>query len=99
LQVLHRAPAHERRVAEERSEYARVSAVTLRYMWDAALALEAWLRWHGRNLLAASQEEYDLYEAMRLSARLSSVRTNTGRLERQIDGLRAELVRRELDGS
>lgn len=97
MRTLHRASVHEHRLLDERAELGRVSTATLRYMWEASTALEAWLRMHGGNLLAIAQEEYDLYEAMRLSARLSSVSRNAARAERRSERIRAEVIRRELD--
>jgi len=96
VRFLEKAPIHEVRIDEERSVYARLSASTLRYMWEAGEALGAWLRWHGGNLVVAAAEEPDLYEAIRLSARLMDGRASTARVERGVEGLRAELLRREL---
>lgn len=86
----------ECRVEEDRQELARLSVGTLAYMRDRGEALEARLRYHGVSLEWLASEEHDLYEAMRLSARLTNVRANTARAERRCDRIRAEMLRRQI---
>jgi len=96
FETLLRPGVAECRVEEDRQELARLSVGTLVYMRDRGEALEARLRYHGVSLEWLAAEEHDLYEAMRLSVRLTNVRANTTRAGRRCDRIRAELLRREL---
>ena len=82
----------EVRLHEESRRLASVSVSTLLYMMDYGLARERDLRRHHVNLGYLAEDEHDLFEAMRLSARLSRVETNTARTARCNERLRAELV-------
>jgi hypothetical protein len=86
----------EVRLHEESRRLASVSVSTLLYMMDYGLARERDLRRHHVNLGYQAEDEHDLFEAMRLSARLSRVETNTARAARVNERLRAELVVRDL---
>jgi len=81
---------------EESRRLADVSVSTLLYMMDYGLARERDLRRHHLNLGYLAEDEHDLFEAMRLSARLNRVETNTARAARVNERLRAELVVRDL---
>jgi hypothetical protein len=82
-------------VDEEDQRLRRVSTLTLRYMCEYGLALEERLRDHGGDLAFLAQEECDLLEAMRLDARLNTVRRNVQRTSRKNARMRAEIVRRQ----
>ena len=86
----------EVRLHEESRRLASVSVSTLLYMMDFGLARERDLRRHHVNLRYLAEDEYDLFEAMRLSARLNRVETNTARTARVNERLRSELVVRDL---
>ncbi len=86
----------EVRLHEESRRLASVSVSTLLYMMDYGLARERDLRRHHVNLGYLAEDEHDLLEAMRLSARLTSGETNTARTARGNERLRAELVVRDL---
>jgi len=96
IETLLRPGAAECRVEEDRQDLARLSVGTLAYMRDRSESLEARLRHHGVSLEWLASEEHDLYEAMRLSVRLTSVRANTARAGRRCDRIRAELLRRQI---
>ena len=81
---------------EESRRLASVSVSTLLYMMDYGLARERDLRRHHVNLGYLAEDEHDLFEAMRLSARLKRVERNTARTARVNERLRAELVVRDL---
>ena len=84
------------RLDEERQRLVSVSASTLLYMMDYGLARERDLGRHLINLGYLAEDEYDLLEAMRLSARLNNVGTNIARTARVNEKIRAELVVRGL---
>jgi hypothetical protein len=86
----------EIRPHDESRRLANVSVSTLLYMMDYGLARERDLRRHHVNLGYRAADEHDLFEAMRLSARLNRVETNTARTARVNERLRAELVVRDL---
>ncbi len=86
----------EVRLHEDSQRLASVSVSTLLYMMDYGLARERDLRRHYVNLGYLAEDEHDLFEAMRLSARLNRVETNTARTARVNERLRAELVVRDL---
>ena len=86
----------EVRPCEESSRLAAVSVSTLLYMIDFGLARERDLGRHRINLGYLAEEEYDLFEAIRLSVRLSRVETNVARIARVNERIQAELVVREL---
>ena len=88
----------EVRTDEENQRLAELSAGTLDYMRDFCAAWERWLRHHRGNLLFLADSEYDLFEAMRLSARLNNVERSIVRTGRRNEAIQAELVRRGLDG-
>jgi hypothetical protein len=96
VETLLRPPVAEYRIERSRQELARLSVPTLLYMRDRSQALESRLKWHGTNLECLASDEYDIYEAMRLSARLNNIRVNTERAGKQSDRIRGELVRRQL---
>jgi len=96
LDVLFRIPVAEVRSSETGKHLASLSSATICYMYDHSLALERRLRWHEMNLVYAAEDEGDLYEAMRLSERLSRVEVNLVRVERRNSDLQAEIVIREL---
>jgi hypothetical protein len=96
LETLLRPSVAEYRIEENRQEFAGVSVPTLLYMRDRSDALEARLRWHGMNLEWVAAEEHDLYEAMRLSARLTNITGNAAQAGRRSERLRAELLRRQV---
>jgi hypothetical protein len=98
LETLLRPRAAECRIEEDRQALARVSVPTLVYMRDRSEELEARLRWHRTNLEWLASDEHDLYEAMRLSARLTNTRVNAARAGRHSERIRAELLRRQLPG-
>ena len=87
----------ETRIEEESRRLGRLSVATLDYMRDYGLAKEYWLKHHRGDLLFRADCEHDLFEAMRLSARLRSVDRNVSSTGRANEAIRAELVRRELD--
>jgi len=97
LGIVFEAPQAEVRLDEEDARLARVSASTLVYMHEYGAALEERLRWHRGNLKFLSDEEHDLFEAMRLTTRLNRVRRNIVRTGRRNERVRAELLRRELE--
>ncbi len=86
----------EIRLDEERQRLVSVSASTLLYMMDYGLARERDLGRHRVNLGYFAEGEYDLLEAMRLSARLNNVGINIARTARVNERIRAELVVRGL---
>ena len=86
----------EIRLDEERRRLAVVSVSTLLYMMDYGLARERNLGRHRIDLDYLAEEEYDLFEAIRLSARLRRVDTNVVRIARRNERLRAELIVRDL---
>lgn len=98
METLLRPRVAEYRVEEGHQELRAISVPTLVYMRDRSEALEARLRWHGANLEWLASDEHDLYEAMRLSARLKNVKVNTARAGQRSDRIRAELLRRQLSG-
>jgi hypothetical protein len=79
---------------EEDQRLRRVSTLTLQYMYGHGLSLEGRLKHHGGDLAFFAQEEHDLLEAMRLDARLKSVKRNTERASRRNVLMHAEIVRR-----
>jgi len=97
VNVLQEARPLEVRLHEESRRLARVSVSTLLYMMDYGLARERDLRRHHVNLGYLAEDEHDLFEAMRLSARLKRVETNTVRTARVNERLQAELVVRNLE--
>jgi hypothetical protein len=96
VNALQEARPLEVRWHEESQWLADVSVSTLLYMMDYGLARERDLRRHHLNLGYLAEDEHDLFEAMRLSARLNRVETNTARTARVNERLRAELVVRDL---
>lgn len=80
---------------EEARRLRELSLSTLHYMVFYGQALEQRLRHHRIELAYVAEEEYDLLEAMRLSARLSRVERNISRAGRANAGIRAELLRRD----
>ena len=86
----------EIRLDEARQRLVSVSASTLLYMMDYGLARERDLGRHRVNLGYFAEDEYDLLEAMRLSARLNNVGINIARTARVNERIRAELVVRGL---
>jgi hypothetical protein len=86
----------EIRLDEESRRLASVSVSTLLYMMDYGLAKERDLGRHQVHLGYLAEDEHDLLEAMRLSARLRRVDNNIRRTGRANEGVRAELVRRGL---
>lgn len=93
----HRPPAVEMRVDEESRRLGQLSVPTLEYMHCYGLARESWLRHHRGNLLFLADCEHDLFEAMRLSARLRSVDRGISGRSRMNEAIRSELVRRDLE--
>ncbi len=87
----------ESRLEEEDRVIATVSEGTLEYMYRYGLAHECRLRSHRGNLGFQALEEHDLFEAMRLATRLSTVEKNICRSSRRNERLRSEIVRRETD--
>lgn len=83
---------------EEDQAVSRVSAPTLMYMYGYGLGLERRLHSHRGNLGHLASEEYDLFEAMKLSSRLRNVGVNISRAGRRNETMRCEIVRREVDG-
>ncbi len=96
MDILFRVPVAEVRSSEAGKHLASLSSATLSYMYDHSLALERRLKHHEINLVYAADDEGDLYEAMRLSERLSRVEINLVRVEQRTNGLQAEIVAREL---
>lgn len=90
--------AVEERIDEEDRDLARLSNETLLYMHDYGEAWEGWLRHHRGNLLFLAQNEFDLLEAIRLSARLNNVDGNIVRTGRRNEHIRSHLLRRKLRG-
>ena len=86
----------EVRLHEESQRLVSVSVSTLQYMMDYGLARERQLRRHRVDLGYLAEDEYDLFEAMRLLVRLKRVETNTTRTARLNERIRAELVTRDL---
>jgi hypothetical protein len=80
---------------EEDQRLRRVSTLTLQYMYDHGLSLERHLRHHGGDLAFLAQEERDLLEAMRLDARLNTIKRNVQRASRRNARMDAEIVRRQ----
>lgn len=87
----------EVRVAEEDRVIATVSVGTLEYMYRHGLATERRLRRHRGDLGFAVSEEYDLFEGMRLAARLTSTERSIARTSGRNERLRSEMLRREAD--
>lgn len=87
----------EVRTDEESRRLGRLSTATLDYMHEYGIAREGWLRYHRGNLLFLADGEHDLFEAMRLSGRLSNVNRSISRTGRRNETIRAELVKRELE--
>ena len=85
----------EIRLDEESQRLADVSVSTLLYMMDYGLSREHDLGRHRIDLGYLAREEYDLVEAIRLSARLNRVDANVVRIARMNEKLRAELVVRD----
>jgi hypothetical protein len=79
---------------EQTARLSRLSLSTLQYMITHGQARERRLRHHRIELGYFADEEFDLLEAMRLSARLSRVETNIARAGRVNAGIRAELLSR-----
>ena len=90
-------PVVEVRLDEESRRLGELSVSTLEYMADHGAAHELRLRHHRGNLGYAADNECDLFEAMRLSARLKRVDGNIARAGRGTERVRAELVRRALE--
>jgi len=90
--------AVEERIDAEDQNLARLSTETLRYMHDYGEAWEGWLRRHRGNLLFLAENEFDLLEAIRLSARLNNVDGNIVRTGRRNERIRSHLLGRELRG-
>ena len=86
----------EIRLDEESRQLVAVSVSTLLYMMDYGLARERNLGRHRIDLGYLAEEEHDLFEAIRLSARLRRVDTNVVRIARRNERLRAELIVRDL---
>jgi hypothetical protein len=97
VNTLQEARAVEIRLDEESQRLAAVSVSTLRYMMDYGLARERDLGFHRANLEYLAEDEYDILEAMELSARLNRVEVNIRRTGRSNEALRAELIRRGLE--
>ena len=91
------AQIEEVRTDEESRRLRRLSTATLDYMHEYGTAWEDWLRYHRGNLLFLADGEHDLFEAMRLSGRLSNVNRSISRTGRRNETIRAELVRRDLE--
>jgi hypothetical protein len=87
----------EARLEEEDRVIATVSGSTLEYMYRHGLARERRLRRHRGDLGFEASFEYDLVEAMRLAARLSTTERSITRASRLNERLRSEMVRREAD--
>jgi hypothetical protein len=90
------------RVAEVRVDcedrvVATVSDGTLDYMYRHGLHHERRLRNHRGNLDLEAALEGDLFEVMRLAARLRAVDRNVRRASRRNERLRSEIVRRGAD--
>ncbi len=85
----------EIRLDEVSQRLAAVSVSTLLYMMDYGLSREQDLGRHRIDLGYLAEEEHDLVEAIRLSARLSRVDANVVRIARVNERLRAELVVRD----
>ena len=66
-------------------------------MLDYGVYREAWLLWQEKLLKGFADDEADLYEAMRLSERLTRVDRNVARIRTENEGLRAELITRALE--
>jgi hypothetical protein len=96
VNTLQEARPVEVRLDEESRRLASVSVSTLLYMMDYGLARERDLARHRVYLGYVADDEHDLFEAMRLSARLNRVDGNIRRTGRANEGIRAELVRRGL---
>jgi hypothetical protein len=96
VNTLQEARPVEVRIDEESRRLASVSVSTLLYMIDYGLAKERDLGRHRVQLGYLAEDEHDLLEAMRLSARLRKVDGNIRRTGRTNEGIRAELVRRGL---
>ena len=82
----------EIRLHEENQRLATVSVSTLLYMMEYGLSREQHLERHRIDLGYLAEEEHDLFEAIRLSARLRRVDANVVRIARMNERLRAELV-------
>ncbi len=82
----------EIRLHEENQRLATVSVSTLLYMVEYGLSREKHLGRHRIDLGYLAEEEYDLFEAIRLSARLRRVDANVVRIARMNERLRAEFV-------
>ena len=94
MSILTEARPVEVRHDEESERLASVSVSTLLYMVDYGLARELAL---GRQKVALeymADDERDLLEAMRLSARLKRVEGNIRRTGRANERIRAEIVAR-----
>lgn len=92
-----RADVSEVRTDEEAQRLAQLSTATLDYMRGYGLAWEGWLRHHRGNLRFLADGEHDLFEAMRLCARLNTVSRSISRTGRRNEAIRAELLRRGLE--
>ena len=97
LNLIQEAPVVETRVEEESRRLGELSVSTLEYIADHGIAKELRLRHHRGNLGFLAEEEHDLLEAMRLSARLNRVDVNIARTGRANERVRAELVRRAIE--
>ncbi len=89
-----RTPAVEVWVDEEEEALAALSTATLEYMHGYWSGFGGWLKHHYGNLRFLAEEERDLFEAMRLSARLTRVESNMSRVGRRAERLRAVLTAR-----
>lgn len=94
-----RAPAAEVEFDRDDQHLAGLSVDALLYMHDHGLALDSYLRRHAGHLRFVADDEYDFFEAMRLSERLKRVSGNIVRVGLRNDRLEAELVKRGIDGA
>lgn len=96
MSILRRPQQAEVRLTEHQRRYAAISTATLQYMLEYGISREASLRWQRGLLRFYAADEADLYEAMRLSERLSRVEGNVDRVRGENERLQAELISRSL---
>lgn len=89
--------AAEVRLDEESRQLTGLSTEALLYMHEYGLALDSYLRRHAGNLRFVADEEFDLFEALRLSERLNNVDRNIARVGERNIKLVSALVRRGVE--
>jgi hypothetical protein len=97
VDILMRTPQAEIRLSHEEQRYSAISTATLQYMLEYGISREAWLHWQHGLLAGFAEDEADLYEAMRLSERLTRVTRNVVRVSAENERIRSALLSRTLE--